>query len=191
MNPTKNGPVNIFKFLNHEIPPTVWNGYEIAMEVDMQDYINNKYNAYLYSSTEVLIVMPVMSHGFMNENAAYDRIVAAVGPKPQCKLVRDTLRTRLSDNERLQKKYVLLKFDNLLTNEPFSPNASARNELIEIKIIPVTTSFQFEGMPMNTPVGHISWRVGIVEEERRNASNVRVQTAAEKLASVIAGMRIS
>jgi hypothetical protein len=191
MNPAKNGPVNIFKFLNHEIPPTVWNGYEIAMEVDMQDYTNNKYNAYLYTSTEVLIVMPVMSHGFMKENAAYDRIVAAVGPKPQCKLVRDTLRTKLSDNERLQKKYVLLKFDNLLTNEPFSPNASARNEQIEIEIIPVTTTFQFEGMAMNTTVGHISWRVGIVEQERRNASNVQAQTVAEKLASVIAGMRLS
>ena len=191
MNPAKNGPVNIFKFLNHEIPPTVWNGYEIAMEVDMQDYTNNKYNAYLYTSTEVLIVMPVMSHGFMNENAEYDRIVAATGPKPQCKLVRNTLGTKLSDNKRLQKKYVLLKFDNLLTNEPFSPNASARNEQIEIEIIPVTTSFQFEGMAMNTTVGHISWRVGIVEQERRNASNVQAQTVAEKLASVIAGMRLS
>lgn len=154
----------------------------------MRDFIDNRYKAYLYTTNEVLIEMPVMSYGFMNDNVAYDKIVAAIGPKPQCKLERDTLRTRLSANPRLQKKYVLLKFDDMLTNEPYSPGASARNDLIEIEIIPVIKTFNFQGTPMTSAVGHVSWRVGIVEQERRNASKTNIRSVEDKLADVIAGM---
>jgi hypothetical protein len=162
------------------------------MEVDMRDYINDKCKAYLYSDSQVLLELPTMSYGFTHNHVAYhDNSVLANNQNAKAELVRNTLRTQLIKNARLQKKYVLLQFSEHLTNEPYSPNASVNNGMIEIGIVPVISDFTFQNIPMRTTVGNIIWRVGIVEDERRTVANPITMTVEDKLAAALRGMNVA
>eukprot|EP00978_Attheya_sp_CCMP212_P048952 scaffold597579_cov157-Attheya_sp.AAC.1 len=136
--------------------------------------------------------MPTVTYGFMHDHVAYhDNSVMANNHHAKAEVTRNTLRTQLSLNVRLQKKYVLLQFPELLTNEPYSPNASGKNGMIEIGIVPVISDFTFRNIPMRSTVGAIHWRLGIVEDERRSVASPITMTNEDKLAGALRGMNIT
>lgn len=192
-HPEQNREFQVFEFTDVNEGGILHNGFEIVIEGDLRDIFEGKYNAYLYSDNEIMVHMPSMSHAFLHESEML--IKKQKAHDTHCSRTQeshDVARNKILKDERRQTKRLLLRFpqDMELSNNVYSPQSSDDGE-IEIETLPFKSEFEAGGHKVTTVTVRISWKVSIVEEEKRVVkSSTDSNKAAAKLTERLSGMEL-
>jgi hypothetical protein len=133
-----------------------------------------------------------MNHAFLHE---YDALVEQMKEFsvycPRTEVSHDATRNKILKDEYRQTKRLLLSFpcEMKLSNSPYSPNSTDGE--IEIDIVPYQSDFELLDKTWTTTEARISWKVSIIEVEKRviKASKDK-NRAASKLAEKLSSMHL-
>jgi hypothetical protein len=191
LHPERNREVQVFEFTDVNRDGVLHNGFEIVVYGDLRDVNNNTYHAFLHGRSEILVEMPSMNHAFLHEfDFLTQRMKDAGSHCGRTQEAHDVARNKiLQDGSRLTKR-LLLRFptDIQLSMKPYSPEES--NE-IEIEIVPFKSDFELAGKFWATTVARVSWKVSVIEIEKRIVKASKdTNRAAEKLSEKLSSMSV-
>jgi hypothetical protein len=191
--PERNREVKVVEFENVKKDGVLHNGFEIQMEVDIRDYINDKYKANLVDKNEILIEMPTVSHAWLHDSDEYNKKVVAFKLHcPRTEEAHTVQRNMILSDESRQKKKILLRFPAgiELSNQHYSPDGI--NGEIEMEMVPFDADVTVGNKTFAMTVASVYWKVSQVEAQPRRVeySKDKAKKAADKLASKLQGMGI-
>lgn len=168
LQPESNREVQVFEFTDVNKDGILHNGFELVLYGDLRDVYNDKYHAFLYNRNEILVQMPSINHSFLYES---DKLMAKMREAnvycARTQESHDVARNKILKNDNRQKKRLLLSFpsDFELSNTIYSPQSTDGE--IESEFVPFGSAFDINGKKYTTTVARISWKVSIVETDKR------------------------
>jgi hypothetical protein len=136
--------------------------------------------------------MPSMSFAFLHEFEMLIKKQEAHDTHCPCtQESHDVARNKILKDKRYQTKHLLLRFPQGmdLSNNVYSPQLSDGE--IEIETLPFKSEFEAGGYKVTTVTAQISWKISIVEEEKRVVkSKTDSNKAAAKLVERLSGMEL-
>ena len=191
----RNHGVYILYFTNVENDGILHDGFEVTLEVDFRDLLDDKYSAHLLpSGNEIMLRMPSMSYSFLYESEKYDEQLKNVGLHcPRTQEAQDVERNHiLSDNAR-QTRLVLLRFPSHmeLSNLIYSPKS--QDGEIDFEPVSYASNAEFNGQIFPMIKTRVSWKVSLVEPKMRvvRASANAKQKCKTKLANCLGRINLN
>lgn len=191
--PERNREIQVFHFTNVKQDGVLHNGFELVVYGDMRDVNSDKYHAFLCSEHEILVEIPSIDHAFLHEPIQLTEAMKKA--KAFCDRAQeshDVTRNRMIKHKKQQTKRLLLRFPRgiELTNHQYSPK-SVDGE-IESEFVPYHSEFELAGAKYKTSAARVSWKVAIIESEKREISAADdTNRAAAKLAAKLRSMHLS
>jgi hypothetical protein len=184
-----NREVGIYRFDNDRRNDVLYNGYEITMNADVRFLEDEKIKAFLISPNEVLIQMPTVDWLFLNDEAKFKQKMTQFNTKfPTLANTHDVHRSMMIMDESLQTRYLLVRFPFALATAPYSTNESEPEMDIDV----ISSTFNIQGTALSTAYARISWKVAVVETQRRNlVATPDKNKGALRLTAALRGMNIN
>lgn len=187
--PENNRGIGIFEFTDLEKDGHLYNGYQITMEGDIRDFMEDHYKAQLVGNA-VLLRLPALSYSFLNDQEEYEkRAKSADLFCPTTEEAHQAARKRIERDASRRERLVLLEFpENLeLSNKPFSPDSTDGE--IDFDLLPITIHVPVGEKELPMTITRISWKVSVAEMEpraaKKEAPEEQAQTkGAAKLANI-------
>jgi hypothetical protein len=193
-HPERNREVKVVHFRDANKNGILHNGFEILMEGDLRDMLDDKYSAKMVQENEILISMPSASHSWLYEPCNFfDKCEAfGIGCARSLEAHNVARNDILKKKDRLTKQ-LLLRFPVpiILSNRHYSPN-TADNDL-EFEVVPFETSFLRMGKTFTSTISTIFWKIAVYEENLRVVENndVKGKKGEARLAERFASMSTS
>lgn len=187
--PEDNGHCKIFRFQNKQSNKIIYDGFDITMEADLRDLADDKYDAQLISSHEVLVQVPAYSYTWLHDIKEYNG-------DQKCQILRQAHGVNRNAVSRGGRDNILLLyiFKEELTNVfvPEDVDAEARTfeGKIQGKLHFWPVNYTIAGANLKSFLGRISWLIAVKEPEAREAevSNTTKKAGLSQLERMIAGM---
>jgi hypothetical protein len=164
----------------------VYDGFDITIEAELRDLMEDRFQAQLISTNEVLVQIPAYSYTWLYDTKEYQKDqkceVVKQAHVVNCNAVkRDTTRRNL---------LLLYTFKDIELMDPFS-KTSRNDGLIEGKIHFWPVTFKIGGVQFTSQMARMSWLVGVKEDDPREAEELHEKTAGmTQLENLIAGMKM-
>jgi hypothetical protein len=192
--PERNREIQVFHFTNVKQDGVLHNGFELVVYGDMRDVNSDKYQAFLCSEHEILVEIPSIDHAFLYEPIQLTEVMKkAKAFCDRAQELHDVTRNRMIKHKKQQTKRLLLRFPRgiELTNHQYSPKY-VNGEILESEFVPYHSEFELAGAKYKTSAAWVSWKVAIVESEKREISAADdTNRATAKLAAKLRSMHLS
>lgn len=191
--PESHRELQVFRFTDVNRDGVLHNGFEIvAFADDLRGVYENLYQAYLFSGNEILVKMPSTPYVFLKE---FDMLATKMkDANAHCERTQEShavARNKIIQDKDRQTKHLLLRFPSEvdLSASPYS-SQMANNEL-DIIVVPYVYQYDLDGRKWTTTGARLSWKVSIIEAEKRvvKASN-DTNRAASELSKKLQSMRL-
>lgn len=184
------------------IGDTLHNGYEIAIEGELQYACLEKYKCYWVNSNELMLHVPSVTYGFLNTGTAYTAKLrtSTTDWNVRLKEAHNVARQAILADPKRQMKHILLRFplDEDLVYTVFSPLATEKDGMTQLYHQEVMLEQEYAVAPgaaatPTTPV-RLSWKVSIYDAQKRViVAPVAAQAVSSvaRLSAQITGMRMN
>jgi hypothetical protein len=179
--PENNRGIGVFEFIDLEKDGILYNGYQIIMEGDIRDFMEDHYKAQLVLGSAILLRLPALSYSFLHDQEEYEkRAKSADLFCPSTEEAHQAARKRLERDASRRERLVLLQFpDDLeLSNKPFSPDSTDGE--IDFDLLPITINVPVGEKELPMTITRISWKVSVAEKEARAAKKDSPEEPAQK-----------
>ncbi len=164
-----NGPFIMYCFLTDVLEGgKLHDGYDIIVQVDINNVTNDKYKAWLISLHSIIIQILTLSHAALFEMEKYFKAHKVAG-HPHCtqsQVAHEVAIINIVDRPSRQTKKILLQFpsDAVLSNKHYSPDTV--NVEIDYHSVPVQTLYQPAGSKAASILTcFLHWKVSTVGGE--------------------------
>jgi hypothetical protein len=191
--PECNREVTVFHINSVDIDGALHDGYEIGVDGDMRDVVEDKYKAWLRNYNEVMVQVPSMGYVFLRDPVVFKhhvKVANALCTRTQGS--HDVARNRILKDERSQTKRLLLRFPpevELLNTVYFSISFNGE---IELEVVPIRSKFSLgndDSRRYTTTIARVNWKISVIRAETRK-TKASGNKGADKLLAKLSSMSI-
>lgn len=188
--PERNREVRIIPFSDVEVNGVLHGGFEISMDADIHDYLEDHYSAQIVTESQILLSIPSVPYTYLHK---YDKFFSVVDSFaldcPRTQIGHNVVRNAIKEDSTRATKYLLLSFPpgTVFDTRHY---VDGTGTLLDATLIPFKIDFEHSGRTHNRTRDVVYWKVATKEaKERRVSTQASGKTkGASQLEALFSGM---